>query len=490
VSQQLLQQVRDSLDAAGARFRCDEDAGRALLDLLAGSVGVAQRIGWMRDCGLLQACLPELAPLMGGISPEEAGEFTLDEHAVEALRVIDSLGHATEPGTLPQRHALEQVQRMDLLRLAILLHHVDTSGDGNPARAAAGVAERLGLSSRERTELTFLTENQSLLWQSLEREGVREETAGKLADSIAEPERLRMLYLAGYAHGRAQGAPGQFAWRGPKLFELYQKTMALLSPGYVPFATGEHFERELLALAARDGVEDQARKLREMVPDLYKSEVSPAEALSHLEMIARLDSRPAAMRWRIGERDARVWVCTSDVPARFAQIAGVFTHAGLDILSATAFTLGDGTVLDRFVVRMKGRPINPDPTFWQGVEEDLVSSIRGDFDVAEALRARTAEEQRERAMTPHRQITSVRLENPPGLPVTALDVVARDRPGLLFDLSDAMGREGLNIEYALIRTQGELAQDVFHVTDSGTGKRIADKARLRRLREQIEEVAG
>ncbi|MFO8008347.1 MAG: hypothetical protein R6V05_11510, partial [Candidatus Brocadiia bacterium] len=100
VSQQLLQQVRDSLDAAGARFRCDEDAGRALLDLLAGSVGVAERIGWMRDCGLLQACLPELAPLMGGISPREAGEFTLDEHAVEALRVIDSLGHATEPGTL------------------------------------------------------------------------------------------------------------------------------------------------------------------------------------------------------------------------------------------------------------------------------------------------------------------------------------------------------------------------------------------------------
>ncbi|MGD2174954.1 MAG: hypothetical protein PVJ27_06085, partial [Candidatus Brocadiaceae bacterium] len=395
VSQQLLDAVRKQLEVAGADFEQNEDLGRAFLDLLAGSVGVADRISWMRDCGLLQAFLPELAPLVHRAQPEVGGELTLDEHAIEALRVIDQLQRAREPGELAQRQVLEQVQRPDLLRLAVLLHDLPQVSEAPPAEAAGRIADRIGLQRSEKAELVFLVSHTNLLWVRAQEGDYHEASVvEELARTVSTPERLRMLYLLSYAHARAMGAGGWVSWWDARLSELYQSVMAALLPEHTPFATAEYLERRLKELAAREELSEEAERLVSLVPELYSTEVTAEEALTHVRMIGRLAQQPATMTRAVGDREATVWVCTSDVPARFAQIAGVFTHNGLDILSATAFTLTDGTVLDRFVVQMKGRPINPDPAFWRDVESDLVRSIEGQLDIRRELRRRAEETRR------------------------------------------------------------------------------------------------
>lgn len=486
ISRRLLDQVADHLDTVTDEFRRDERAGRAFLDLLGGSVGVAERLAWMRDCGLLQAYIPEFRPLMHKINAEAAGELTLDEHAIEAVRVIDELSYSKEPADIPQRQTLEQVERTDLLRLLILLHDLGLVTDRDPAQVAFAIARRMGVRRQGCELLADLVGLRDLLWERIMSGGEPDESGlRQMADRIGSPEKLRKLYLLTYSHGRAMGSLGWFAWHDARLFEIYQGLMAVLVPGYEPVATSDYFDRELAEAAVRENLEEQAERHASLVPDTYKTEVAPSVALEHVRMIQRLDGRPAAMTWSVHEQQAVVWVCTSDVPARFAQIAGIFTRNGLDILSATAFTLEDGTVLDRFTVRMKDRPINPDPNFWRGVEDDLVLAIDGELEVDAELREKTEDGSKSGEISSHRSIASVHFDNRGGRPFTAVDIVARDRVGLLFSLADALGGEGLDIQFAQIRTRGELARDVFFVTDAGSRRPVTDEARLERIRQAV-----
>ena len=50
---------------------------------------------------------------------------------------------------------------------------------------------------------------------------------------------------------------------------------------------------------------------------------------------------------------------------------------------------------------------------------------------------------------------------------TLVEIVAEDRPGLLYDLASAISSNGGNIEVVLIDTQAHKAIDVFYVTAEG-----------------------
>ena len=68
-----------------------------------------------------------------------------------------------------------------------------------------------------------------------------------------------------------------------------------------------------------------------------------------------------------------------------------------------------------------------------------------------------------------------------------VEIVAEDRPGLLYDLATAISSNGGNIEVVLIDTQAHKAIDVFYVTANG-GKLNAEKQAA--IRDAVEKAAG
>ena len=70
---------------------------------------------------------------------------------------------------------------------------------------------------------------------------------------------------------------------------------------------------------------------------------------------------------------------------------------------------------------------------------------------------------------------------------TLLEIVAQDRPGLLYDVGSTLAALGCNIEVALIDTEGQKVIDVFYLT--GQGKKLNGEKQAS-LRQALQEKLG
>jgi [protein-PII] uridylyltransferase len=72
------------------------------------------------------------------------------------------------------------------------------------------------------------------------------------------------------------------------------------------------------------------------------------------------------------------------------------------------------------------------------------------------------------------QPPKISLDNQTSSHSTILEVVARDRIGLLHSIASVLNENSCNIDVALIDTQGHIAIDVFYISYAGQ-KLDADK---------------
>ena len=82
---------------------------------------------------------------------------------------------------------------------------------------------------------------------------------------------------------------------------------------------------------------------------------------------------------------------------------------------------------------------------------------------------------------------SVAFNNDVSETSSLVEIVAEDRPGLLYDLTQALSSSGLNIEVVLIDTEAHKAMDVFYVTFEGARVPIGMQPDIRK---KLLEVCG
>ncbi|KAL8142301.1 hypothetical protein V2J09_015333 [Rumex salicifolius] len=68
---------------------------------------------------------------------------------------------------------------------------------------------------------------------------------------------------------------------------------------------------------------------------------------------------------------------------------------------------------------------------------------------------------------------------------TSIELIGRDRPGLLSELSAVLAHLGCNVVNAEVWTHNTRAAAVMHITDQGTGSAIDDQCKLARIKELL-----
>jgi len=217
----------------------------------------------------------------------------------------------------------------------------------------------------------------------------------------------------------------------------------------------------------------------EGLPIRYLRTHSDAEVEAHLALARRLESRPVAVEITHERSVYTLTLLARDRAGLFASVAGAISSFGLNIVKAEAFSNTQGIIVDTFTFSDPHRTLELNPSEVDRLRGIVRRVVEGRQDAAKLLRGRP---QPRAASRGARLEPRVAFSGDASEAATLIEIVAEDRPGLLYDLARAISDAGCNIEVVLIDTEAHKALDVFYVTADG---RKLDDAREVRLREAL-----
>ena len=484
------------------QLRDDPRAAAIFLDLLCGNEdrgrgedARADGAAWltvMNETGFLGRFLPDWARIVGQMQFDTYHVFTVDEHTIEAVRVLDTLERGELSDVAPVASDLmDQLQSRRALYVAILLHDIAKGRGGDHSELGAEVAlevcPALGMSAEETETVSWLVLHHLLLSQTAFRRDIDDpKTILDIAETIQSPERLRLLLVLTVADMRAVSAKVWNGWKATLLRELYSRVAEVLAGGL------STTERDVRVRDAKDSaamlLEDFSDAEREAFFGLgyagYWLSFDPESHARHARLIRDAEQRHAPLTVETQPLPARavteVTVYAGDHAGLFSKIAGALAVAGASIVDARIHTLTNGMALDTFWVQDAAGGAFDAPhrlaRLYVLIEQALSGRIRLGAEIKRASQALLGRRMRAIHVPPR-----VVIDNRASNTHTVLEVNGRDRPGLLHDVTAAISEQGLQIASAHVTTYGVRAVDVFYVKDV-FGMKIENERKLAVLR--------
>ena len=430
----------------------------------------------MLNTGILQKFIPEFQSICNRIQYDEYHLYPLDKHLLRTVQTIRKLGTAKDSSLEPLCEKIYNgLKKKKLLFWAALLHDIGKTASGEDhstqgARMVKNILTQKGLDAEDVSTVTFLVQEHLLLIKAATRRDIHdEETALVCARKIRDIERLKMLYLLTVADSIATGPMAWNDWTATLLRDLFLKVLNVLEKGELATAEAvgvvEHKKNELTASAANRRAKANIEALLSVMSPRYLLYMPADKIKEHIKLYDNLGD--ADFIWDIKrptEASTRtVTICAKDRPGLISKIAGVFTLNNIDILDVQIFTWRNQIALDIFSVKPPPDLILEDEK-WDVAEENLHAALSDALNLPAALKKKVQPYRNGKARLsrkPHR----VRVDNTSSSFFTIIEVFTYDFPGLLFSITDALFRCGLNIWVAKIATKSDQVVDVFYVRD-------------------------
>ena len=476
-------------------LRGDPAAAPLFLDLLCGRADGARWLGILNETGVLGRFLPDWARIVGQMQFDTYHVFTVDQHTVEAVRVLNTL----ERGGLVQdtpiaSELMGNLQSRRALYAATLLHDIAKGRGGDHSELGADIAlavgPQIGLSGEETETASWLVLHHLLLSQTAFKRDIDDpKTILDLADTIQSPERLRLLLILTVADMRAVSTRVWNGWKATLLRELYARVADVLAGGLSTTERDVRVNRakEAAAFHFPDWPEADRERFFALGYPSYWLAFDPETHARHARLVRAADQRGAPLTVDTQPLPARavteVTVYTTDHAGLFSRIAGALAVAGASIVDARIHTLTNGCALDTFWIQDAAGGAFDAPhrlaKLYVLIEQALSGRLNLNAEIRRASAALMG--RRMRAIhVPPRVVVDNRASNT----YTVLEVNGRDRPGLLHDVTAAISEQGLQIASAHVTTYGVRAVDVFYVKDV-FGLKIENERKLATLREAL-----
>ena len=176
-----------------------------------------------------------------------------------------------------------------------------------------------------------------------------------------------------------------------------------------------------------------------------------------------------------------ITINTADHPGLFSRIAGAMAVSGANIVDAKIFTTTSGMALDIFSIQDSRGKAFVEKSALTRLKAYIERTLTGEINLSEELDKAPFFSFRTSVFTvPPR----VLINNSASLTHSLVEINARDRTGLLHQVTRSLTQIGLQISSALITTYGERAVDVFYVKDT-FGMQVTHQAKLDQIRKVV-----
>ena len=478
-------------------MRAGAEANALFLDLLLAPDAPDRALRRMNELEILSAFLPEFAPIVAMMQFNLYHRYTVDEHTIQVVAGAAQIerGELTEELPIASEILARGVNRR-ILYVALLLHDI---GKGRPedhsilgARIARDVAPRLGLKPAESETVEWLVRHHLLMSDMAQKRDIADpRTIRGFAKAVATRERLDLLFVLTVCDIRGVGPGVWNNWKAQMLRALYRATVEALDTGIeaVTRTNREAKARRLFGQALPGWSEDAVHAELDRHYGPYWQGLPTAAQVRFAHLLRDLPE--GAIRVELEAdvaRDAtRALFACQDHPGIFSRLAGALALVGADVVDARIYTSKDGYAVSAFWLQdADGHPYAPArlPRLRSMIERTL----HGEVVTGRAL-DRHEIKKRERPITVP---TTVAFDNDGSEIYTIIEVDTRDRPSLLYDLTQALTAANVQISQAVIATYGAQVVDVFYVKDL-FGLKLWSKSRQdgleKRLRAAVTRAA-
>lgn len=448
----------------------------------------------LNEAGVLGRFLPDFGRVVAQMQYNMYHHYTVDEHTIFAIGILNAIecGDLKEEAPIASEVVHKVVSRR-VLFLAILFHDMAKGRAGDHSEVGARIVRklcpRLGLSEAETETVAWLVLNHLSMSDTAFKRDVNDpKTSEIFAELVQSPERLRLLVVLTVADIRAVGPRVWNGWKAALLRELYWRTEELLSGGIEAAEVTARAKRVKEQLNTR--LEDWTKKdrtahLRRGSTRYWVSaDLETLARQAELVRAAEKSKEPLSVDLRIDRyrQATEVTVYTADMPGLFSRLAGAIAVAGATIVAARIATLKNGMALDSFFVEDVAGGLFDRRERRQRLVACIEQSIFGKLSPLQELRRRAPNiPSRYRVFkVPPR----VLVDNNASADHTVVEVNCRDRPGLLYQVTQSLYQLKLAIRSARIATYGEHAVDVFYLQDAD-GMKVESARRIKTIETRV-----
>ena len=495
-------------------LRDDPRAAMLFMDLLCGKPPEKRRPGdrpgerpptnhpdgakWLtilNETGFFGRYMPDWGRIVGQMQFDTYHIFTVDEHTIEAVKILNSMERGELSEIAPVASELiEQIESRRALYMAMIMHDICKGRGGDHSELGADLAlevcPALGMTAEETETVSWLVLHHLLFTTTAFKRDIDDpKTILDLAETIQSPERLRLLLILTVADMRAVSSKVWNGWKATLLRELYHRVAEVLAGG---LSTTERDVRVQRAKQAAGGLllgwsgEDKTWFSDLGYPGYWLS-FDPETHARHARLLRDADQRQSPLTVDTQPLPARavteVTVYAADHPGLFSKISGALAVAGASIVDARIHTMTNGMALDTFWIQDAAGGTFEQPHRLAKLSALIEQALSGRIRLTQEIRKLSRDTYGKRMRAIHAPPRVV-VDNHASNTHTILEVNGRDRPGLLHDVTAAISEQGIQIASAHVTTYGVRAVDVFYVKDI-FGLKVENERKLAGLREAL-----
>jgi [protein-PII] uridylyltransferase len=487
-----LRTITRSLDAITDDVRRDPEANRLFLEILSSRNNPERALRLMNEAGVFGRFVPEFGRVVGLMQFNMYHHYTVDEHLIRAVGNVAAIDHGAHKDEHPlSTDVIKRVKSREALYVAILLHDIAKGLPGDHSDVGAAIANslcpRLGLKPEDTAAVMWLVKNHLVMSDMAQKRDIADpKTVKDFVSQVQTPEMLRLLLVLTVADIRAVGPGVWNGWKGQLLRELYYEAESVMSGGDAMPARAARVQHAKAALELR--ITDMTKEAQERALsrhyDSYWLAFDDAAHERHARLMADADAKGELFSLSAESNDFRsvteIVLFTPDHPGLFSQLAGAVSISGGTIVDAKAFTTTDGFALDVFSVQDAEGGTFGDAARVERLRQSIERTFRGEVYPRRAIAQRPAK----RRSSAFRVTPRINFDNDASASATVVEVEGLDRPGLLYEVTDALFQSGLSISSAMVSTYGERAVDVFYVRD-GFGHKVRHEERLKAVHARL-----